>query len=150
MTRPPADRLTGVVLIIAAALVALEARTFSVRFLTDPIGPKALPFLVAALFAIAGVALAARPKPDPDWPRRDTWIRGALAVLTFVLYAWALPILGFFAATTLEVAALAVLFRGPPLKGTIAAAVYSACLYVLFVYVLGLQLPIGSLFLRGN
>lgn len=150
MTRPAADRVAGVVAIVAAALIALEARTFTVRFLTDPIGPKALPLLVAALFATAGVALIARPAPDPPWPSVAVWGRGAVAVVGFLTYASVLPLLGFFLATTLVVAALAVLFRGPPRRAMVAAAAYSAALYVLFAYVLGLSLPIGSLLLKGH
>jgi hypothetical protein len=73
-----------------------------------------------------------------------------MAVSSLTLYASILPFLGFWASTTLEVTALALLFRGPPVKSAAAAVVYSAALYLLFVYVFGLPLPIGSLFLGGR
>ena len=56
------DRAAGFVLLLAGAATALEARTFNVAFMTDPVGPKALPFLVAAALAAAGVRLMASPR----------------------------------------------------------------------------------------
>jgi hypothetical protein len=45
---------------------------------------------------------------------------------------------------------LALLFKGPPVKSVAAAVAYSGVLYLLFVYVFGLPLPVGSLFVGGN
>ena len=69
------DRSAGAVLMGVGAAVALEASTFDVLFLTDPVGPKAMPYLVAALLVGTGLALALRPGPDPPWPDRKTLIR---------------------------------------------------------------------------
>ncbi len=143
----PSDRIVGALCMVAAALIAMEARTFTVRFLTDPIGPKALPLLVAVIFALAGGCLLARPQPEPSWPSRATWLRGGMAVSSLVIYAFILPFLGFYVSTTLAVTALALLFKGPPVKSAAAAMLYSGALYVLFVYMFGLPLPMGSLFL---
>lgn len=150
MTKLRSDRIVGALCLLAAALIAIEARTFTVRFLTDPIGPKALPFLVAVMFAVAGASLLAGPQPEPSWPSRTIWLRGGMAVSSLALYASILPFLGFFVSTTLEVTALALLFKGPPVKSAASAVVYSGVLYLLFVYVFGLPLPVGSLFLGGG
>jgi len=150
VTKVPSDRIVGTLCLLVAALTAMEARTFTVHFLTDPIGPKALPFLVAVMFALAGGSLLAHPQLEPSWPSRATWMRGGLAVSSLVLYAFILRFLGFFVSTALEVTALALLFKGPLAKSTVAAVLYSGLLYLLFVYAFGLSLPIGSLFLGGD
>lgn len=125
--------------------MAAEASTFDVVFLTDAVGPKALPYLAAAILTGAGTVLAVRPDPPNEWPAPATRVRMAGAVGAFLLYATLLPVLGFFIGTTLTVAALSILFGGPPLRSAAAAAALSSVLWYLFVWALRLPLPFGSL-----
>jgi hypothetical protein len=67
-----------------------------------------------------------------------------------MLYALALSWLGFVVATSVEVTVLATLFGGPLRRGAVMGVAYTLVLYLLFVVVLGLSLPIGSLFIVGN
>ena len=62
------ERIPGLLLLACGLAVGLEAATFEVRFLTDPVGPKALPFLVAVVLVVAGAQAAARPLRDVPWP----------------------------------------------------------------------------------
>lgn len=137
------DRVAGGALLALASAVALEARTFRVVFLTDPLGPRALPLLVAAVMAGCGLVLLRRPGPVPAWPRRGGLLRAAGGALVFGIYALLLEPLGFGVATTAAVAALGVLFGAPPLRGLAAGAVVSAALWLLFVWGLGIPLPTG-------
>ena len=144
---------------MGAAAIALESTTFDVAFPTDPLGPKAFPILAAFLLAIGGVALMfQRPSPalgsgtespeEPDRPHADAAdpIRRILVgTVSFVVYAFLLSPLGFVPATTLEFALLAKLFGGPVGRGAAAGLVFALVLYVLFVYALGLPLPLGVL-----
>ena len=129
----------------AGVAVAAEATTFEVAFLTDPVGPKALPYLAAAILLGAGILLAARPGPDPAWPAGSTVVRMGGAVGAFLVYAAVLPALGFWISTTLAVAALSILFGGDMLRSVAAAAALSSVLWYLFVWALRLPLPLGSL-----
>ncbi len=142
------DRVAGVVLVAIGLATALEARTFVVSFVTDPLGPKALPFLVAAILGLSGATLLLRPGESTEWPGLDGWKRIGLATASLLAYSLVLESLGFFVSTTTAVTALALLFEGRPLKSMITAAVFTGALYVLFVFVLQLSLPIGTLFLR--
>ena len=142
------QRIVGSVLIAAGAAAGLEASTFDVGFLTDPIGPKALPYLVAATLVLAGIHAIARPGDRARWPTRSAGMRIAAAVAAFLLYSVALPFIGFFLATTLIVAALSHLYGAPPLRGISAAATLSAVLWLLFVRLLSLPLPVGDLWIR--
>jgi putative tricarboxylic transport membrane protein len=146
--RPVADRIVGGALVAAALAVGLEATTFDVVFLTDPVGPKALPALVAMMIGIGGLRVLVRPRDTVDLPDGPTWLRMSGAVAVFLGYAAALPFLGFFLSTTLVVAGLAILFGGPWKGGLAAGLTLSAALWLLFVYALALPLPVGELWIR--
>ena len=60
------------------------------------------------------------------------------------VYAALLAPLGFVVATTLTVASLSLLFDGPWKKSLGAALTLSVVLWYLFVWVLGLTLPLGA------
>jgi putative tricarboxylic transport membrane protein len=144
-----ADRIAGATLLVIAVAVGIEATTFDVAFLADPVGPKALPLVVALLLAFGGFRTLVRPRPrgDIDLPEATSLARIGAAIVVFLLYAGALPWLGFFLSTTLVVAALAVLFGGPWKGGVAAGLTLSAALWLLFVALLSLALPIGELWI---
>lgn len=148
LVRMTRDRVTGAVLVLLGLAAALEASTFDVAFMTDPVGPKALPYLVAGMLVAAGVTAIARPRDAGAAPARPALLRIAAAVVAFVAYAVALPFVGFFASTTLVVAALALLYRGPPVASIASAALLSGALWLLFVRVLSFPLPVGDLWIR--
>ena len=143
-----ADRIAGSLLVAAGAATALEATTFDVAFMTDPVGPKALPLLVAFMLLVAGARTVARPRSHVPLPPRPVALRMATASLVFLAYAGILPWIGFFFATTLVIAALAILYRGPVAGGLAAGLALSGTLWVLFVRVLALPLPVGELWIR--
>jgi putative tricarboxylic transport membrane protein len=142
-----ADRVPGIVIALLGLAAGLEATTFDVRFLTDPVGPKALPMLVAAIFVLAGGRAALLPDQVAAWPNRAVLMKLVGAAAAFLLYPLALPVVGFFTSTTLVVATLSWLYGAPWLKGVAAAATLSGALWLLFVRVLALPLPIGSLWM---
>jgi putative tricarboxylic transport membrane protein len=143
------DRIAGAALIVLGAVVAWVSRGFVVGFPADPVGPRAFPILAAAILALGGVWLLVRPGGDPQWPDRADGLRlvGAAAVL--LVYPLVLPFLGFVVTTWGVVTGLSLLFGGPPLKSAGAAFLFAGGLYLLFVHVLGVPLPVGSLFLLG-
>lgn len=141
-------RVAGGVLVAVGAAVGVEATTFDVRFLTDPVGPKALPLLVAVMLVVAGVHQTLRPDHAAGWPpRRVLGMLGA-ATAAFLAYPLALDFLGFWLSTTLVVAALSHLYGAPPRRGVPAAGLLAGALWLLFVELLALPLPIGSLWMR--
>lgn len=143
MTR--VDRLLGPLLIAFAAVYALLARGYSVSFLADPLGPRAAPFLLAALLALFGAWLLVRPDPHTDEgppPSR----RAAYAVLAFLAYAALLPWLGFVMTTALFTAGVARLADGPVVRAAGLGVLFAGALYYLFVFALDVPLPIGRAF----
>ena len=142
------DRIAGGALALSGIVVGLEATTFDVAFLTDPVGPKALPALVAITLLGAGVGMLARPRERVRLPEGAAARRMTLAGIAFLAYAALLPWLGFFLSTTLVVGVLGILFRGPRLGSAVTGLALSAVLWLLFVQLLSLPLPIGDLWIR--
>lgn len=143
---PGTDRTAALLLLALAAVVAWHSRTFRVAFLTDPLGPRALPLLAAGVLAVCGVVLLRRPGPEPAWPGRAGLARAARGAAVFALYGLLLEPLGFGVATTGAVAGLGILFGGRPRRTLLAGAVVSGALWLLFVVALGIPLPLGALF----
>jgi putative tricarboxylic transport membrane protein len=144
------DRVAGALVVTGAFLVAWASRGFVVGFPADPVGPRALPLFSAAILALSALALLLRPGPEPRWP--EAHVAGRLALATLILFAYPplLPLTGFMVTTGVGVTLLSLLFGGPPLRSTVAAFLFSGGLYLLFVYALGIPLPIGRLFLAGG
>lgn len=141
-------RIPGLFLAVAGIAIGIEATTFDVNFMTDPIGPKALPYLTALTLAVAGLHAAVRPPPHVTWPPRAVVWKLTGAGAAFFLYAISLGFLGFFVSTTLVVAALSHLYGAAPQRGLPTATLLSTVLWLLFVQLLDLPLPIGQLWMR--
>ena len=144
------DRITATLLILLALLIALESRTFTVGFVTDPLGPKAFPLVSAFLMFVGGVALLFSPGIESKWPRGQQLLRVAVAAICLFAYALLLGLLGFFTTTMLLIAVVSLQLGGRPIPALLSAAGISAALYALFFYVLDIALPLGSLFVRGG
>ncbi len=141
-------RIAGVFLVVIGAAVGLEASTFEVSFMADPIGPKALPNVVAFILLMAGFISIIRPKTDVVWPNRQVRAKLVGAVMALLVYPLALEVLGFVISTMLVVTGLSYLYGAPPRRGLGAAATLAVVLWLFFVQVLALPLPIGSVWLR--
>lgn len=141
------DRLLGALTLALAIVIGLESLTFTTSFPTDPLGPKAFPLVSAALLALGGAWVAARPgRERVQRLPRVVWLGAA----SFVVYALLLQPVGFFLATLLEMVVLSTLFGGRPFRSAVAGAVFVGALYLLFAIGLGLPLPLGSLFVIGD
>ena len=138
------DRVAGILVTALGLAVGAEATTFDVLFRTDPVGPKALPLLAAVVFVGSGAFLVARPGKGGTWPPRAILVRMGGAVAAFGAYAALLAPLGFVIATTATVSALSILFGGPWKKAVGAAVTLAVVLWYVFVWVLDLLLPLGS------
>ena len=144
------DRAVGALLIVLALSIAFESRTFTVGFVTDPLGPKAFPIVSAFLLLLGGFALLLRPGIDSNWPVASRLRRISIAAICLFAYALLLGFLGFFTTTLLVVAAFSLLLGGRPLPALVTGTVSSALLYALFFYLLDIALPVGSLFVLGG
>ncbi len=134
---------------VTALAVGVAATRLRVGFYTDPLGPGALPYLAAALIGAGGLALVVRPGGGSTWPGAIVARRMAIVFSSLVVYAWLLPLFGFLLSTAAILVILSRIFGGPLLRSVILSALYVGTLYLLFAVLLGLSLPVGSLFLIG-
>ncbi len=137
------DRYLGLFLLLLAVGYGLGALGLEAEYLADPLGPRAFPLLLAGVLGVLGLWLLLFPGSDPA-PRFPAWRPQALAVGSFVLYAYALVPLGFVLATTLEVGFLARLLGAGWSRGLFAGFAFAASLYLIFVFGLGIPLPLGQ------
>ena len=133
-------------LLTLAGAVAAEARTFTVGFPTDPLGPAAFPLVAVGLLVVGGLAFLLEKGPVMESLEPDALARIGGASASFVAYAVLLGPMGFVPATTLEFGVLAWLFGGSPLRGLVAGVGFAVVLFAVFVYGLGLPLPLGVIF----
>ena len=155
-------RWVPLALFVVAVLAAIEAAGFRVSFPTDPIGPRAFPWLACALVALGTLGSVRRgfrgrggpdlsgdmdagvgATDDPGTPGPVGLGPIAFATVAFAGYALLLAPLGFFVATALVFTALGRLFRGAWGRSALSGVAVSGLLYVLFAWGLGLPLPAG-------
>ncbi|MFT6591743.1 MAG: putative tricarboxylic transport membrane protein [Rhodoferax sp.] len=139
------DRIFGITALLLAAVMTWGASVIQESFIQDPLGPKAFPWVIAAVLAITGITMMLKPDDEPEWPARTKFLRIVWSVTAMVLYAEVLPIVGFV-ITTAAVAAFLSWQLGATLRqAAMAGALISGGIFVVFHLVLGLSLARGPL-----
>ncbi|TCP41834.1 tripartite tricarboxylate transporter TctB family protein [Rhodovulum marinum] len=139
------DRIFGGIGLVLAIFFAWQAAIIQESFLTDAVGPKVFPWIIAAVMGISSLWFLLKPDPDPDWPRAGRLAEIAMAALVMVAYALALPELGFVIATAIAAAYLTWRLGSRPLESIAIGVGTSLGIYVIFRLILGLSLARGPL-----
>ena len=137
------DRIFGLVGIALALGFALSAMVIEESFLSDAVGPKAFPLIIATILGLSSAVIALRPDPEPTWPALGRLAEIGAAVLVMVIYAEALPIVGFVASTAVAAAYLAWRLGSRPLEAVLVGIGTSIGIYAIFHLALGLSLARG-------
>ncbi|WP_099867087.1 tripartite tricarboxylate transporter TctB family protein [Pararhizobium haloflavum] len=135
------DRIVGCILLAIAIAYGITAGDYEARF-GDPLGPAALPMMLAVPAALLSLALILKPDPDPAWVTGRPMLRQLAALVLLLGYAQFLETLGFLLATFIAVTLLGKLLRSTWLLSAASGAVMSVVLFVLFDQLLGLPLPL--------
>ncbi|UTH45318.1 tripartite tricarboxylate transporter TctB family protein [Loktanella salsilacus] len=139
------DRIFGVVGLLLAIGFALAALTINESFLSDAVGPKAFPLIIATILGLSSAVIALRPDGSPQWPALGRLVEIFAAAVVMVLYAQLLPEVGFIIATFFASAYLTWRL-GSGLVGSLLTGVGTSLgIYVVFHLVLGLSLARGPL-----
>ncbi|WP_110654830.1 tripartite tricarboxylate transporter TctB family protein [Salinicola halimionae] len=139
-----ADRVLSLLLLGLAAFVAVQAWQLQVPFSYDPLGPKAVPLMLAGLLAILAVVLFVRPGASGEWPTGALLLRLVFTMAVLGFYAALFINLGFLVTTALVSIVIAWLFGATPLKAVVGGLLLALGSYLLFTYGLGISLPTGS------
>ncbi len=139
------DRIFGGIGILLALIFAYQATIIQESFLSDVVGPKAFPLIIAAVLAAASVYFLLKPDPEPEWPSLGGLAEIGFAVLVMLAYAQLLPEIGFVFATACAGTYLTWRLGTKPLQSLIVGVLTSVGIYVVFHLVLGLSLARGPL-----
>ena len=137
------DRIFGLIGVLLAIGFALSALAIEESFLSDAVGPKAFPLIIAAILGLSSAVIALRPDAAPQWPALGRLVEIAAAAVVMVLYAELLPEAGFVLATAFAAAYLAWRLGSGPIEAVATGIGTSVGIYVIFHLVLGLSLARG-------
>lgn len=137
------DRIFGVFGILLAIGFAFAAFAIEESFLSDAVGPKAFPLIVATVLGLSSAVIALRPDPEPVWPPLGRLVEIGAAVVVMILYAEMLPVAGFVIATFFAATYLAWRLGSGPVESVLVGFGTSVGIYVIFHLVLGLSLARG-------
>lgn len=134
------DRLFGLAVILVALAYIAGALQIQTSFLTDPVGAKTFPIIVASIAVLCGGVMIFRPDDEPTWPEARTLLSLAVSVALLCGYAYALRPLGFIVPTAVAAGILSYQISARPVFAALSGLGLSVGLYVLFKNVLGLGL----------
>ena len=137
------DRIFGLVGALLAIGYAFAAMQIEESFLSDVVGPKAFPLIIATVLGISSLVIALRPDASPVWPPLNRLAEIFAAVVVMILYAELLPEIGFIIATAFAAAYLAWRLGSSVLESVLVGIGTSVGIYALFHLVLGLSLARG-------
>ena len=137
------DRIFGLIGVLLAIGFALSALAIEESFLSDAVGPKAFPLIIAAILGLSSAVIALRPDAAPQWPALGRLVEIGAAAVVMVLYAEVLPEAGFVLATAFAAAYLAWRLGSGPVEAVATGIGTSVGIYVIFHLVLGLSLARG-------
>lgn len=139
------DRIFGAVGLALALFYVWAALQIQESFLSDTVGPKTFPIIVASILGLSSLIILLRPDPEPVWPPLSRVAEIAAAVVVMVLYAEFLSTLGFVIATALAAAYLSWRLGSTVVQAVITGVGVSLCIYVVFHLLFGLSLARGPL-----
>lgn len=134
------DRLFGVVVILGALAYAAGALQIQTSFMSDPVGSKTFPLILAGVSAFCGLVMIARPEANPDWPGMTTLGSLAVSVIVMVGYAYTIKPLGFMIPTAICAAILSYQISPRAGPAAITGVGLSVGLFLVFKFALGLGL----------
>lgn len=145
------DRPLGAALLALGAGGIALASTLSVRTFNNDPGPKLFPIFACVILVICGLGLILQRPADDQRPMdRDALLRGASMAAMLGIFALALWLVGFHAASLVAVFGLYWIIAGPERRvwwrGIVYAVATTVGVHLLFATALGAFLPRGILF----
>ncbi len=134
------DRLFGVVVIFGALAYAAGALQIQTSFMSDPVGSKTFPLILAAVAALCGLVMIVKPDADPEWPDTKTFGSLIVSVAVMVAYAYSIKPLGFMIPTAICAAILSFQISPRTIPAAFTGIGLSIGLFLVFKYALGLGL----------
>lgn len=136
-------RWVAVLLFIVSVWYGTTASNFTSSTLGDPLGPGVFPLILALALGITSVVLFIRTTEKITVPAPFFLLNAGKVVACLIAYALCLEWLGFVVTTSFVMFLLALIFKGPWVLSLVGGILFSLTMYILFVIVLDLRLPMG-------
>ena len=137
------DRILGVVGLCLAVFYIWAATIIPESFMTDVIGPKTFPIIIAVIVILCCLVFIIHPDPEPRWPGASSLLEIFLAAFVMMVYADMLPRFGFAICTVFATMYLTWRLGSKPVHAALIGVGVSATIYILFKTILGLSLAEG-------
>ncbi|WP_410217090.1 tripartite tricarboxylate transporter TctB family protein [Paracoccus sp. (in: a-proteobacteria)] len=134
------DRVFGAFMLVVALGYILSARGIETSFMSDPVGPRLFPYMVATVVILCSLVMILRPDPDEEWPAGPMLLQLGIALVALLVYAEAISPLGFLIPTTIVAGILSWQIGGNPVRSALTGLGLAVGLFVLFRVILGLSL----------
>ena len=139
------DRVFGGIGLALAVFIAWGAMQIELSFISDPVGPRTFPIIIAVVMGVASLVVLLRPDPEPVWPALPRLLEIGGAAVVMIGYALLLPDLGFIVATAIAAAYLTWRLGTGLLWSALYGVLTAVGIYVIFHLILGLSLAEGPL-----
>lgn len=139
------DRIFGGIGLVLAVFFIWQATLIQESFISDVVGPKVFPIILAVLLGLSSLYAILKPDPEPAWPAAAQLLEIAMAAAIMVLYAIFLPELGFLISTAIAATYLTWRLGTAPVMSLVVGILTSAGIYLIFKTLLGLSLASGLL-----
>ncbi len=151
-TQRSADIISGCFLILLGTIVLIAASQIR-GGMEERLPPRTLPYIVGGTILACGALLALKARRSGGeeipikWPTREAMIRMAVTLLAIVVFIAVMTPLGFPLSSGLYVAfSIWYLKRSGALTALISGILTGALSYFVFIRLLELSLPLGTLF----
>lgn len=134
------DRIFGLFMLVLALGYILSATNIQTSFMSDPVGPRLFPYLVAGVVILCSLAMVLKPDPDAEWPGLVMLAELAFATAILVSYAMMIRPLGFILPTVIVAGLLSYMISPRPVPALLSGLGLGIGLFVLFKVILGLGL----------
>ncbi len=139
------DRVFGLFGLLLAIGFAFASLAIEESFLSDVVGPKAFPLIIATILGLSSIGIALKPDASPSWPDLGRFVEIMAAVVVMVLYAELLPVIGFVFSTAFAATYLTWRLGSGAVASVVTGVGTSLGIYIVFHLLLGLSLARGPL-----
>jgi putative tricarboxylic transport membrane protein len=127
-------------MIVLALGYILSATNIQTSFMSDPVGPRVFPYMVAAVVILCALVMVLKPDPDAEWPTLTMALKLAAATAILIGYAMTIRPLGFILPTIVVAGLLSYMINPRPVPAALSGIGLGIGLFVLFKVILGLGL----------
>jgi putative tricarboxylic transport membrane protein len=142
------NRIWGLIICGIGVFYLFEGFSLPPAVIGDPLGPLTFPTILGVSIVACGVYLAAKPGPRTTQPVlvRNSFQQVLILFTLLILYSVSISWMGYLISTFLFVLIGAFLMGERSwAKGILISAVFSTAVFLLFVRVLTIPLPLGFL-----